>query len=102
MISLDSYPVPTAAVVGRLVEHEAVLVLPEKAQVKVLNEVGARIWALADGRRTLRQIAAALSEEYAVDQPQAEADTLDFVSRLAELGIVSFSAQPAPAGAARP
>ncbi len=54
MISLDSYPVPTAAVVGRLVENEAVLVLPEKAQVKVLNQVGARIWALADGRRTLR------------------------------------------------
>jgi hypothetical protein len=102
MIALDNYPVPNATVVGCIVENEAVLVLPEQGQVKVLNEVGARIWTLADGHRTLQQIAAILSEEYVVDPTQAEADTLDFVAYLAELGIVSLSAQPAPAGVARP
>jgi hypothetical protein len=88
MIALDSYPVPNPAVVGRLVEGEAVIVLPEQGQVKVLNEVGARIWALADGTRTLRQIATALGDEYEVDQAQAEADVLDFVAQLAERGII--------------
>lgn len=95
MISLDSYAVPNPAVVGRIVDGEAVLVLPEQGQVKVLNEVGARIWALANGTRTLRQIAAALSDEYEVDQAEAEADTLDFVAQLAELGIASLARQPA-------
>ena len=75
MVSLDSYAVPNPAVVGRFVEGEAVLVLPQQGQVKVLNEVGARIWALADGARTLRQIAAALCDEYDVNQAQAEAQS---------------------------
>ena len=91
MISLDSYPLPNPAVVGRIVEGEAVLVLPEQGQVKVLNEVGARIWALADGTRTLRQIAAALCDEYEVDQAQAEADTCAFAAGLEKKGIISLS-----------
>jgi len=94
MIPMNSYAVPNPAVAGRLVEGEAVLVLVEQGQVKVLNEVGARIWALADGARTLRQIAAALCDEYDVNQAQAEADTLGFVAQLAELGIISLACQP--------
>ncbi|MEA3345720.1 MAG: PqqD family protein [Chloroflexota bacterium] len=94
MVSLDSYPMPTPAVVGRVVEGEAVLVLPEQGQVKVLNEVGARIWALADGTRTLRQIAAALCDEYEVDPAQAEADTRAFAAQLDEKGIISLSPHP--------
>jgi hypothetical protein len=94
MVSLDSYPVPNAGVVGRIVDGEAVLVLSEQGQVKVLNEVGARIWTLADGTRTLRDIAAAICAEYDVDPAQAEADVLEFVGQLAERGIVSFSGEP--------
>ena len=47
MISPDGYILPTPAVIDRIIEDEAVLVLSEQGQVKVLNEVGARIWALA-------------------------------------------------------
>ena len=90
MIPMDSYAVPNPAVVGSLVEGEAVLVLPQQGQVKVLNEVGARIWSLADGARTLRQITAALCDEYDVSQAQVEADVSDFVAQLAERGIVSL------------
>lgn len=101
MISLDIYPVTNPTVVGRVLEGEAVLVLPEKAQVKVLNEVGARIWALADGTHTVRDIAAAICAEYDVDPAQAEADVLDFVAQLAERGIVELSTRPVPADAVR-
>jgi len=96
MVSLDSYPVPNPAVVGRIIEGEAVLVLPEQGQVKVLNEVGARIWALADGTRTLRQIVATLCDEYEVDQAQAEADVCAFAAELEEKGIISLSPHPSP------
>ncbi len=96
MVSLDSYPVPNAGVVGRIVDGEAVLVLSEQGQVKVLNEVGARIWTLADGTRTLRDIVAAICAEYDVDLDQAEADVCDFVVELAEREVVSFSAEPVP------
>ncbi len=89
MISLDSYVVPNPAVVGSIVEGEAVLVLPEQGQVRVLNEVGARIWALADGTRTGRDIVAAICTEYDVGPAQAEADALAFLTELEAKGVIS-------------
>jgi len=100
MIDLDSYPLPVEDVVGRVVEGaedqpaEAVLVLPEKGQVKVLNEVGARIWSLVDGQRNLREIAHLICQEYEVDASQAETDVLAFVEELAEGGVVKISDYP--------
>jgi hypothetical protein len=88
MLNLDSRPTPNAAVQGRQLENEAVLVLPDKGEVKVLNEVGARIWQLVDGRRSVREIAAAVCAEYPVTQPVAEADTLEFVAQLAAKGLI--------------
>ena len=93
MLTIDSYPVPKPTVQGRLLENEAVVVLPEKGQVKVLNEVGARIWSLADGGRSVRDIAAIISTEFAVTAAEAEADTLAFIATLAAKEIVSLSAQ---------
>ncbi|MFQ5858926.1 MAG: PqqD family protein [Anaerolineae bacterium] len=101
MISLDRYPVPDPAIIGQTIEGEAVLVLPEQGQVKVLNEVGARIWSLADGTQTVRDIVATICTEYAVEPAQAETDTLDFVAQLAERGIVALSTRPVPAGDTR-
>jgi hypothetical protein len=97
MVTLDDYPIPDSNVRGRILEDEAVLVLPDKGQVKVLNQVGASIWTLADGARTVRDIAAAICAEYAVDQAEAESDTLAFVAELEAKGIVSVSAQPVKA-----
>jgi len=89
MMTLDSIPVPVPTVQGRQLEAEAVLVLPDKGEVKVLNAVGARIWALADGARSVRDIAAALCAEYPVTPAEAEADALAFVRELAAKGIVT-------------
>jgi hypothetical protein len=101
MLTLDTIPIPAAGVVGRILDtgpgdrpdHEAVLVLPAQGQVKVLNEVGARIWELADGTRSLRAIAGLLCQEYQVEAAQAEADVLRFVSDLAGRGILSVGGQ---------
>jgi len=89
--TLDSYPAPNPNVRGRVIENEAVLVLPDRGQVKVLNQVGASIWQLADGTRTVREIAAVICAEYAVEQAEAEADTLAFVAELEGKGIISLS-----------
>ena len=94
MSTLDRYVVPDSRVIGRLIDEEAVLVLPEQGKVQVLNEVGARIWSLADGTRTVREIAAVICAEYEVDRAQAEADTLAFVLELAERGVVALMERP--------
>lgn len=100
MLNLDAYPVPAPDVVGRTVDdpasktNEAVLVLPSKGQVKVLNEVGARIWTLADGTRSLKEISAMICIEYQVEPQEADADTLQFAAELAERGIILLADHP--------
>lgn len=90
-MSLDQHPIPQPGIVSQIVQEEAVIVLPHRGEVKVLNAVGARIWALADGTRSLRQISATIAAEYAVEQPQAEADTLAFVDDLAQRGLLRLT-----------
>ncbi len=94
MISLDNIPVPVKGVVGRVLENkdpgktEAVIVLPDKGQVKVLNEVGTRIWSLIDGNRNVREIISIIINEYQVTNDVAEKDTMAFIEELNEKGIV--------------
>lgn len=93
MSTLDAVPEPVSGVVGRVVDDEAVLVLPEKGEVKVLNEVGARIWALSDGVRTIRQIAQLICEEYEVELEIAQADTMHFLRDLEDRGAIQLTQQ---------
>jgi len=88
MLSKDSYPMRDAQVTGKIIpseqpgKTEAVLVLPSQGKVKVLNEVAARIWALSDGSRQVRQIVDIICTEYQVESGQAEVDILEFLSEL--------------------
>ena len=91
MISLENVPIQNPAVVGRIVSDEAVIVLPTKGQVKVLNEVGARIWSLIDGTRTVKEIVSIINTEFAVSEEEAMNDTREFLTQLADRGIITFS-----------
>jgi len=94
MISLTDVIAPAPGVVSRLIEGEAVIVLPEQGRTKVLNEVGSRIWALADGTRTLGSIVEIICQEYEVTPAQAQADVLAFAERLARDGVFVLVSPP--------
>ena len=81
-------------IVSRILENEAVLVHPQRGKVKVLNEVGARIWTLIDGARTAGEIAARIAKDYPVPPAQAEIDTLDFLGTLHRRGLISLVENP--------
>ena len=53
-----------------------------------LNEVGALIWERVDGTATVAEIAAAVAAEFQVSEPEALADTRDFLTALAAEGLV--------------
>jgi hypothetical protein len=91
-LTLNSYPAPAEHVRGRRLENEAVVVLPDKGQVKVLNDVGAQIWALADGSRSVSEIVAAVCREYDVPPAVAEADTLKYLAELQQKGLITLRA----------
>ena len=46
MLTLETVCKPHPGVVYQIVDGEAVVVLPQAGQIKVLNEVGTRIWSL--------------------------------------------------------
>lgn len=94
MIDLDAYPYPGTGVVGRVIDgstpeiHEAVVVLPDRGKIDVLNDVGARIWSLIDGQHTGRQIATIICDEYSVENAIAESDISEFLDDLVRRGAI--------------
>jgi hypothetical protein len=66
-----------------------VLLTPDSGEYFTLNEVGGRIWELADGTRSIEEIAAALVAEYEAPLEEVRADTLDVLAELAREGLVA-------------
>ena len=87
-MTLDSLPRQAPNVVSRQIDDEAVLVHPLQGKVRVLNAVGARVWELADGQRTVAEIAQTITTEYDVELPRAQADVLAFCDVLAQAGVL--------------
>ncbi len=90
MTFLNQIPKPVSGVTGQVVDGEAVLVLPDKGEVKVLNEVGARIWELSDGTRTIAEISEQLAQEFEVDIQKAQNDAVIFLQQLEQKGVVKL------------
>jgi hypothetical protein len=91
---LETQPNRHPRTASRLVDGEAVIVLPEEGTVKVLNSVGSRIWELADGAHLVRDIVETIYQEYDVDRDQAEEEVVAFVTEMVgdELMVVEGGA----------
>lgn len=81
------------AALARAFEHETAVILPTASAVRVLNEVGARVWALADGR-TFSEIIDVLVNEYDVERIQLRMDVEAFLMELHERGLLEAVAAP--------
>ncbi len=79
---LDFCPAQHPDVAARVYEGEAVIVLPIKGEVLVLNGVGSRVWELADGTRSVPQIVQEIVDEYDVALDQAREDIAAFIQVL--------------------
>jgi hypothetical protein len=90
MKDLDTIPLRSPKVVSRLLDEEAVLVHPGQGKVRVLNPVGARVWELVDGQRTLADIVRVIATEYEVDITRVELEVPAFCEDLAQRGALSF------------
>lgn len=92
-IALDACYKKDPNVVSRELAGERILVPITKqtadvAAIYVLNEAGARIWELIDGQRSLSDIGGLLLQEYDVQQETVEADLVEIVGELEELGML--------------
>ena len=78
-----------SGIASRQIDGEVLLVDLQRSTLQVLNPVGARLWDLIDGRRTLADLAEALSAEYAVGLEQARADVQTFCEDLLHRNVLT-------------
>ena len=90
-MTVDSVLHHVSVVVSRLVDGEAVLVHPQQAKIRVLNAVGARVWELVDGRRSLGDISQVIVAEFDIELPRAQSDVLAFCADLVQAGVLTTS-----------
>ena len=90
----DKYPVPHPQVGARVLDGEAVVILADSGKVNVFNPVGTRIWELADGSRSVRQIADAIVAEYEVTPATALQDVIEFVQELVDARALTLLDTP--------
>jgi hypothetical protein len=72
----------------RRIEGEAVVLRQSAAEVLVLNEVGASVLDLADGKRSVGEWIDELRHEYDADPETLARDVLTFAGELQEAGML--------------
>ena len=81
------------SIVYREIAGEAVLVpirqnVADMQSVYTLDRVGADIWSLIDGRRTLVDILGVLLGEYEVEEDALSQDLDEFIEQLVSIGAI--------------
>jgi len=76
-------------VVFRELDGEAVVLNLDSGVYFGLDEVGTRIWLLAQEHRSLRRVWEMLQSEYDVQPSTLEQDLIRFIDQLAAKGLVS-------------
>ena len=84
----EKIPVRADSVASRIIEREAVIVLLEKQETLVLNEVGSRIWELLEQPHSFKNLVARLMDEYEISEQQCNEDTLAFVKKLTDKKLI--------------
>ncbi len=92
-MSLKSIPSHSPSIVTRKTGNEYILVpiannIADMNSVYTLNETGAFIWELIDGKRDLEEIISELVKEYEIDEASAKEDVMSFIKKMNEYLIV--------------
>jgi hypothetical protein len=88
-MDLDDVLTRSSNAAYRVYDGQATVVLPDGAEVNVLNEIGSLVWEAIDGRRTLGEILDTVLREYDIGREEAHRDILEFVASLKEHRMVS-------------
>jgi Coenzyme PQQ synthesis protein D (PqqD) len=85
----DAFPV-RRSVPWRTLDTEALVVDVKGGLLYPLNSVGARIWDLCDGARSVDEIVGLLTAEFEAPEPTIRADAIEFIEQLADAKLVSI------------
>ncbi len=87
-IYLSSIPLKKDNILDHHIDQQAVLVMPDKGEVKVLNSVGAFIWASINAENSVETILKMVIEKFEVLENVAEEDILNFLRDLLQRDMI--------------
>ena len=87
-ITLDQVYKQNQDTAFREIEGLAYVVDPSTSDLHSFNDVATRIWVSLDGQRTVSQVVDVVTDEFEVDRPRAEADTLELLATLSDKGLI--------------
>ena len=88
-MDLETRPNIPPQVISREVGDDTVLLDLASGMYFGVDGVAKRIWESISEGRNLSETAEVIASEYEVDETQAEADVLEFVSELVERGLLA-------------
>jgi methyltransferase-like protein len=93
MADLKSVPSRAPSIVTRKTGNEYVLVpvannIADMNSVYTLNETGAFIWELIDGKKDVEDLIEAVINEYDIDRETALTDVMSFIDNMSEYLII--------------
>ena len=94
MVELESCYQKDPSIVHRKILSESILVpirqnVGDLESIYSLNETASRAWALIDGKNTLLEISTQITQEFEVDDDQAQQDLIELITQLESIGAVS-------------
>lgn len=92
-MNLKSVPVRSASIVTRKTGNEYVLVpvtnnIADMNSVYTINETGAFIWELIDGKKNVEELIDAVIDKYDADRETATKDVFTFVDKMRNYLII--------------
>lgn len=94
MIQKTHYLVKDNEVLFTSMGEDAVLLHVQRGDYYSLNRVGARLWVLADGTKSVESLATLLTEEFDITQEQAEKDIIELAEQFVKEGLVEAVETP--------
>ena len=88
-MDLETKPTIPPQVMSRVVGDDTVLLDLESGMYFGVDGVAKQIWESISEGRSLGETAEVIASEYEVDEAQAQADVLKFITDLAERGLLT-------------
>ncbi len=89
-MQISLIPLKNSTIQYQMIDHQAVLVMPDEGKVKVLNHVGAFIWDKIDGILSLSDLIELISATFEIQPEQAAIDLNEFLQELKQKNMILF------------
>ncbi len=90
MLELSSRLCKTRELPSKTIENETVLLDMDEGEVIRLSEIGAQIWSLIDGAKSVEDIISHIYKTFDAEKKIIEKDTLHFLKKLIKMELVKL------------